>query len=94
MARSKGRTGRPWRRARETVLNESRTCWLCGHDGATDADHEPPLKTLEALGLDPRDPQYLRPAHGVNGCPTCGKKCNQVKGAKNGQPNIATSRRW
>lgn len=94
MARSKGRTGRPFRRAREKILNESRLCWLCGHDGATDADHEPPLKQLEALGLNPADPRYLRPAHGVDGCPTCGIKCNQSKGAKPTRPVIPTSRRW
>lgn len=94
MPRSKGRTGRPWRRARATCLATSTVCWLCGHDGATDADHEPPLKVLEELGLDPRDQRYLRPAHGVDGCPTCGKKCNQSKGGKTGKPTFTTSRAW
>ncbi|TDE18871.1 hypothetical protein E1295_48070 [Nonomuraea mesophila] len=76
------------------MLDASRLCWLCGHDGAADVDHEPALQILEALGLDPCDPQYLRPAHGVNGCPTCGRKCNQAKGNKPGRPASPTSRAW
>jgi 5-methylcytosine-specific restriction endonuclease McrA len=94
MPRSKGRTGRPWRRARKQVLDKSRTCWLCGHDGATDADHNPPLKQLEAAGLNPADPRYLRPAHGAAGCPTCSRKCNQEKGARTTPPAPHTSRAW
>lgn len=72
----------------------SRVCWLCGHDGATDADHEPPLKVLEELGLDPTDLRYMRPAHGVDGCPTCRRKCNQSKGAKTVLPAPKSSRAW
>ncbi|YCK35160.1 hypothetical protein ACNF49_14055 [Actinomadura sp. ATCC 39365] len=94
MPRSKGRTGRPWRRVRAQVLAASTTCWLCGHDQAGDVDHDPPLVELERLGLDPRDKRYLKPAHGVQGCPTCGIKCNQVKGARAAQPQAPTSRRW
>lgn len=95
MPRSKGRTGRPWRRARARLFAESPdVCWICGHAGTTDADHDPPLKTLEALGLDPCDPRYLRRAHGVRGCPTCGRKCNQEKGARSLPPAPATSRAW
>jgi hypothetical protein len=83
MPRSKGRTGRPWRRAREQVLAASTICHLCGHDGAGDVDHDPPLVTLQALGIDPRDPQHLRPAHGaLSRCPTCKRCCNQIKGDK------------
>ncbi|WP_157520881.1 hypothetical protein [Herbidospora daliensis] len=57
-------------------------------------DHNPPLKELEANGLDPRDPLYLKPAHGWQGCPTCGRKCNQEKGTKPGRPPFPTSRSW
>jgi hypothetical protein len=56
-----------------------RICHLCGHDGATDADH------LVAISIDstqPVDPYLMRPAHGVRGCPTCGRKCNQQRGNK------------
>lgn len=94
MARSKGRCGRPWRRARAALLAESTVCWLCGHEGAQDADHDPPLKQLEALGIDPTDLRYLKPAHGATGCPTCGRKCNQEKGARAGKPPTVNSRAW
>jgi hypothetical protein len=94
MPRSRGRTGRPYRRARKQLLAISRICWLCGHDGATNADHEPSLKVLEAHGLDPTDLRYMRPAHGIEGCPTCGRKCNQSKGAKSGLPPQKNSRAW
>jgi hypothetical protein len=91
--RSKGRAGRPYRRARAQLLEISRICWLCGHDGATQADHEPSLKELERLGLDPTDLRYMRPAHGGRlGCPTCGRRCNQSKGAKSGLPPQKNSR--
>lgn len=94
MPRSKGRTGRPYRRNRAAVLASSTVCWLCGHDGADTVDHEPALATLEALGLDPADQRHMRPAHGVNGCPTCGIRCNQVKGDRPHRPVITTSRNW
>jgi hypothetical protein len=94
MARSKGRCGRPWRRARAQILAESTVCWLCGHEGAQDADHDPPLKQLEALGLNPADPRYLKPAHGVKGCPTCRRKCNQEKGDRAARPQVKQSRAW
>lgn len=96
MPRSKGRTGRPWRKARADVLATSTICHLCGHDGAGDVDHEPPLAVLQAHGLDPRDPAYLRPAHGsLSRCPTCGRCCNQAKGNRLAyQPAPQGSRHW
>lgn len=70
-------------------------CWICGHsDGANDADHDPSLQELERLGLDPCDPRFLRRAHGVDGCPTCGRKCNQSKGDKAVLPPPKASRAW
>ncbi|MEV4158998.1 hypothetical protein [Nonomuraea dietziae] len=100
MARSKGRTGRPWRRVRAQVLAESDVCWLCGHPDANEVDHEPPLRELELHGLDPRDPRFLRPAHGprrtaegIIGCPHCGRMCNQEKGT-GAAPALRTSRKW
>ncbi|WP_433233750.1 hypothetical protein [Actinomadura nitritigenes] len=94
MARSRGRTGRPYRRARAAVLATSSTCWICGHDGADQADHDPPLAVLEEMGLDPADPAFMHPAHGVNGCPTCGRKCNQSRGNRPHLPPSSTSRDW
>ena len=97
MAASSGRRGRRWRRCREAVLEVSTICHLCGHDGAGDGDHHPvPLGELKRLGLDPDDPAYVKPAHGANSrCPTCGRCCNQVKGAKVGYVAPARgSRNW
>jgi 5-methylcytosine-specific restriction endonuclease McrA len=56
------------------------TCHLCGHEGAHDADH------LVPISVDPEqpiDPHTMRPAHGVRGCPVCGRKCNQERGNRN-----------
>lgn len=83
MTRSLGRTGARWRKARATLWAEAPdVCWICGHEGTTDADHDPPLVVLEAMGLDPCDLAYLRRAHGASGCPACGLKCNQLKGSR------------
>lgn len=94
MPRSLGRSGGRWRKARALLLAENTVCWLCGHDGADTADHDPPLVQLEAAGEDPCDRRYLKPAHGVNGCPFCGRRCNQEKGTKPGLPPVPTSRAW
>lgn len=75
-----GRSGRRWRRVRKDVLDVSDVCVICGHSGSGDVDHDPPRSVLIQLGLDPEDPKYLRPAHGVlRPCPTCGRKCNREK---------------
>lgn len=59
MARNPGRTGRPWRRARNAVLADNDVCWLCGKPGATSVDHVIPLNK----GGPELDPANLRPAH-------------------------------
>jgi hypothetical protein len=96
MTRSLGRSGRRWRRAREILFTQAPdVCAICAHPGTTDADHDPPLKELERLGLDPCDLAFLRRTHGVRGCPTCGRKCNQEKGGTIGYtPAAKTSRNW
>ncbi|SIR13071.1 hypothetical protein SAMN05444858_106278 [Micromonospora avicenniae] len=68
-----------------------RVCHLCGHPGATQADH------LDPLANRPNqvpDPTRMRPAHGNRNqvgpggelfdarCQTCGQACNQDRGAK------------
>lgn len=112
MSGASGRRGtgsRPYRRNRDRVLARSDLCGLCGHSGATTADH------IIVAKLWPRDatgnmlPGFdaeanLQPAHGtmgviaVNPCPTCGKLCNQVKGDRVGPDDEPTpepsSRRW
>lgn len=98
MARSKGRTGRPWRRVAQALRDATDICVICGHGGARTVDHDPPLSVLEAAGLDPRDPQFLRIAHGApnNPCHACGQYCNQRKGTKTGFviPAVTPSRDW
>jgi 5-methylcytosine-specific restriction endonuclease McrA len=88
----RGRTGRPCRRARAACLAASDPCWICGHPGSQTADHVVPL----ALGGELLDPANLAPAHGVQGCPTCGRKCNSARG--DGRPQqtalFPVSRRW
>jgi 5-methylcytosine-specific restriction endonuclease McrA len=68
--------GRPWRRTRARVLACSDVCGLCGHPGSTTVDLIIPL----SKGGDPLDPANLRPAHGVDGCPWCFRKCNSSRG--------------
>jgi hypothetical protein len=76
------RRGRAYRKAKQDLHKATQTCWLCGHAGAFELDHEPAIDTLLSLGLNPQDAQYHRAAHGTScPCPTCGQKCNQVKGA-------------
>jgi len=76
--------GRPWRRLRAAVLAQSDRCHICGHPGSQSVDHlvarvDAPHRTL--------DPSNVAPAHGVEGCPTCGRRCNQSRGT--GQPSRA-----
>lgn len=73
-----------WRRGPEYVVWRARvhamwgtTCHLCKHDGAHTADH---LVPLSKWGNQPYDPRLSRPAHGIEGCPVCGIKCNSSRG--------------
>ena len=52
-------------------------CHICGHEGAHTADH---LVPLSMWGNQPYDPRLSRPAHGIDGCPTCHVKCNSSRG--------------
>jgi 5-methylcytosine-specific restriction endonuclease McrA len=86
--------GRPWRRLVRSVLAESDVCWLCGHAGSQSGDHVIPRSVAPHLTLVRSN---VRPAHGIAGCPTCGRKCNQSRG--NGRSRqyalpFRTSRRW
>lgn len=81
MARSKHRTGRPFRRAKARMHEVfGYTCHICGHGGAGEADH------LDPVSLHPDQPvdwRRMRPAHGANyPCPQCGRKCNTERGTK------------
>jgi len=64
-----------WRRA--TFAMWGYRCHLCGHANAHTADH---LVPLSVWGNQPYDARLSRPAHGIEGCPTCGLKCNSSRG--------------
>ena len=66
-----------YRRAREQLLARSDVCAMCGHGQADTADHDIPLSRGGSNSI-----ANLVPAHGVNGCPVCGRRCNQEKGDK------------
>ena len=73
-------TTRPARRAKAAMFaTHGRVCHICGHDAATDADLVIPRAHAPH---QPLHPNAYRPAHGVRGCPTCGRKCNQERGTK------------
>ena len=69
-----------WFRLRREVLADSAgVCGICQHDGADTADHILPASTHPHLRYERAN---LRAAHGVNGCPVCGRRCNQERGTK------------
>ena len=86
----RGRSGRPWRRIRAQLLATTDVCWLCGHHGSQSIDHVIPL----SKGGHPTSLDNLRPAHGVEGCPTCGRKCNSARGNRMPTPASNPSRNW
>ncbi len=69
---------RAYRRMRAQILAESDVCILCAHVGADAIDHITPV----SKGGGTLDRDNLAPIHGVDGCPTCGRKCNNEKGSK------------
>lgn len=91
MARSKGRTGRPWRRAREQVLSKPHLiCGICGHQIDKTLKHPDPMSAsvdhIDPLGDDGAelDPRNLQPAH---------YGCNSRKG-RNRRVVVHNSRKW
>ncbi|MFG2000393.1 SDR family NAD(P)-dependent oxidoreductase [Spirillospora sp. NPDC048911] len=73
-------------RARKSVLDTSTVCRARGRGSGRP---RPPLAEL-----DPADPRFLQPAHGVNGCPICRRKCTQSKSDRAHVPAPRTSRDW
>jgi len=84
--------GHRYRMARAAVLDDSDVCWWCGHSGADQADHVVPRSVDPTR--DVADPTNLAPIHGVNGCPTCARKCNQERGNKAPTPPRPHSVDW
>jgi hypothetical protein len=75
-----------WRRGPSYVTWKRRVldrygdmCHLCGHGQAFTADH---LIPLSVWCNQPYEPMLARPAHGIEGCPTCHIPCNSSRGNK------------
>lgn len=81
MPRSPHRAGHRYRVARAQMFKiYGRTCHLCGHGGAAEADHLVPISVDAGQPIDPHE---MRPAHGSwRRCPTCDRACNQERGTK------------
>lgn len=85
----RGGTGNArYRRNRLIVLSASDICGICGHPGAATIDHIISAKRWIGSKFDFDDIPNLQPAHGslgrtgmTNRCTTCGRLCNQSKGA-------------
>ncbi len=83
---------RAYRKLRTQVLSASDICILCGHAGSDAVDHVVPVKRGgERMALG-----NLAPIHGVDGCPVCLMKCNNIKGDKllSEVRRLVTSRDW
>lgn len=75
------------------VMRDAGICHLCGHGGATSGDHVLPVATHPHLELDAGN---VKASHWWP-CPTCGKRCNSIKGTRrmaSVHPTLNTSRRW
>ena len=93
--RSKGRTGRPWRRVAARVYAEETVCWVCGEyvdqtlpprtPRSRSVDHVVPL----SRGGDPLNRANLRLAH--IGCNT--GRSNRSR-AQRTLRAVVNSRRW
>jgi hypothetical protein len=72
--------GRRYRILRRAYLEANPVCWICGHGGSNQIDHDPPRAQHKAK----LDQSTWRPAHGngMGRCPTCGRACNQERGTK------------
>jgi 5-methylcytosine-specific restriction endonuclease McrA len=71
-------TSHSYRKMRARILAESTVCILCGHPGSDAVDHIVPV----SRGGARTSPDNMAPIHGVRGCPTCGRKCNNEKSDK------------
>jgi 5-methylcytosine-specific restriction endonuclease McrA len=85
MPRRNGST-RKGRAENARILATSDTCGICGHPGSDAVDHIIPL----ARG-GPDTPANKQPAHHNTDCPTCGQRCNRVKGDKLVPPTLRRS---
>lgn len=77
MARRRDVEAYVYRKNRTQLLTHNDVCAMCGHGQADTADHNIPLSRGGSNALE-----NLVPAHGVEGCPVCGRRCNQEKGDK------------
>jgi 5-methylcytosine-specific restriction endonuclease McrA len=82
---------RRYRRALAEIQATGPTCVICGHLGSDSIHHLLPASRFPDAAADPAN---WAPAHGVNGCPVCGRRCNQEQGASLTIKRSPRSRRW
>ena len=83
--------GAVYRRLRLDFLAEHPICWICHHGEANQIDHKIPRSKRRGR----LEVWNWRPAHGPPGCPTCGVRCNQVRGVGQPKPQLwVTSPDW
>lgn len=82
---------RRWNQLRAEILSLNDVCWICSHPYSETLDHILSPKYYPELRMDPAN---LRPAHGVRGCPTCGRRCNQERGDKLEVPSPKPESWW
>lgn len=99
-------TRKPWATSRRVVPSDwssrkaavltahGRICHTCGHGGAEECDHVIGVTAWRRRQLDgdPHHPSNLAPIHG-QACPTCRKRCHQVKTATEAYAGRATRKR-
>lgn len=92
VSRAKGRCTRKFRDMRAKILATSTICAYCGHDGSDSVDHVEPKHLRPDLA---EVEENLVPAHNFP-CPTCGQRCNRVKGTKSltDATFLRTSQNW
>jgi hypothetical protein len=93
MGNRAGAEGARWRRLVSYVIaRDYGVCHICGHAGATEADHLEPVTENSERALDASN---LKAAHGMKPCPVCSQaagkpvRCNQIRGAM----SVARARR-
>lgn len=85
-------TDRKWKeKIRPAILAACDICWICGHPYADQVDHVLSPRDFPELRFDLAN---LRPAHGIRGCPICGRKCNQERGDRLEIPKNKHASRW
>jgi len=99
MVRSKGRTGRPWLRARARIIAQGLPCWICGHPIDYTLPYRNPLTgriNRWSVTIDHLTPLSMGgPARDLNNLAAAHLHCNLRRGdGTTPAPAPVTSRAW